>query len=132
MNCTSRDDLMFRQQKITPKVYATMVLELQPYSVDFIKSIRVVHRRRQRFVVKSLEMICENIDEAKFREFVHEMKDLGFSSKRTIQFVDSSNHVVYHDHFETGARMIIPKPRTKKPKDSRPVYSHDYLYKLNT
>ena len=131
MNCTSRDDLMFRQQKITPKVYANMMLELQPYSVDFIKSISVVHKRRQRFVVKSLEMICDKIDEHEFKEFVHEMNGLGFSSKRNIQFVDSSNKVVYNVHFEVGARMPIPKARPKKPNGSRPLYSHDYLYKIN-
>ena len=101
--CTSIEQLAFKGRKINNKIaYDAIVSDLQPDNIEFIQQIQIVTKeirelrrgRKSPFTLKTIEFLLNReLDELEFVEFIHKLKDVGFSSSienSPIQFINTS------------------------------------------
>ena len=101
--CTSIEQLAFKGCKINNKrEYDAIVSDLQPDNIEFIQQIQIVTKeirvRRMGiaspFTLKTIEFLLNReLNELEFVEFIHKLKDVGFSSSienNPIQFINTS------------------------------------------
>ena len=101
--CTSIEQLAFKGRKINNKIaYDAIVSDLQPDNIAFIQQIQIVTKeirvrrmgREMPFTLKTIEFLLNReLNELEFVEFIHKLKDVGFSSSienNPIQFINMS------------------------------------------
>jgi len=103
IRCTSIDELNFNGHSIyIGNIYNQIVRALQPDNIEYIHCINILTKKTTRwrngrevpFIIKTIEFLTTRLlEEEEFMEFIHKMKEAGFSSNtdNNIQFIHFSN-----------------------------------------
>jgi hypothetical protein len=129
ISCTNLDDLTFNKKKICKKNYNTINNKLQPENIDYITSIIILHKKikGKKMTCKTLEFICNEINETQFIEFIQIMKNNDYYSNNNniIQLIDNNNIIILNYDFKTCIKTDI----IQKKKRFKWGYSTECLYK---
>jgi len=87
INCTSQKDLTINNKKINCISYNN--LENKPDNIDYISKISILYednfhsKSDVNYINKTLEFYCNRkISEIEFKEFINNLKNTGFNSKK--------------------------------------------------
>ena len=141
-NCTSIEQLAFKGRKINNKIaYDAIVSDLQPDNIAFIQQIQIVTKkitvRRMGieipFTLKTIEFLLNReLNELEFVEFIHKLKDVGFSSSienNPIQFINMSTlpiTIMFDYNFSTE---IANEPDIHRRRRNNSSYNTYEIYK---
>ena len=144
-NCTSIEQLAFKGRKINNKrEYDAIVSDLQPDNIEFIQQIQIVTKeirvRRMGiaspFTLKTIEFLLNReLDEIEFVEFIHKLKDVGFSSSienSPIQFINTSTlpiTIMFDYNFSTEVANEPEIHRRRRNGQNNSSYNTYEIYK---
>jgi len=147
-NCTSIEQLNFKGRKINNKIaYDAIVCDLQPDNIEYIqkiqivtKEIRVIRRGIEMpFTLKTIEFLLNReLDELEFLEFIHKLKDVGFSSSienSHIQLINTSTLPItimfdYNFRFDYNfSTEVANEPEIHRSGQNRSFYKTLEIYK---
>jgi hypothetical protein len=140
--CTSIDELNFNGHCIyTGAIYNQIINALQPDNIEYIHSINILTkwtttRRRGReapFMIKTIEFLTNRLlEEEEFMEFIHKMKEAGFSSNtnNNIQFINTSSvphNILFDCIFSSELAVVNRQGRRRNANNSS--YGTEQIYK---
>ena len=143
--CTSIEQLAFKGRKINNKIaYDAIVSDLQPDNIEFIQQIQIVTKeirelrrgRKSPFTLKTIEFLLNReLDELEFVEFIHKLKDVGFSSSienSPIQFINTSTlpiTIMFDYNFSTEIANEPDIHRRRRRGQNNSSYNTVEIYK---
>jgi hypothetical protein len=143
--CTSIEQLAFKGCKINNKIsYDAIVSDLQPDNIEFIQQIQIVTKkirelrkgREMPFTLKTIEFLLNReLDELEFVEFIHKLKDVGFSSSienSPIQFINTSTlpiTIMFDYNFSTEIANEPEIHRRRRSGQNNSSYNTYEIYK---
>ena len=143
--CTSIEQLAFKGRKINNKIsYDAIVSDLQPDNIEYIQKIQIVTKeiREMRrgivspFTLKTIEFLLNReLNELEFVEFIHKLKDVGFSSSienNPIQFINTSTlpiTIMFDYNFSTEIANEPEIHRRRRNGQNNSSYNTYEIYK---
>ena len=143
--CTSIEQLAFKGRKINNKIsYDAIVSDLQPDNIEYIQKIQIVTKeiREMRrgivspFTLKTIEFLLNReLNELEFVEFIHKLKDVGFSSSienSPIQFINTSTlpiTIMFDYNFSTEIANEPEIHRRRRSGQNNSSYNTYEIYK---
>ena len=143
--CTSIEQLAFKGSKINNKIsYDAIVSDLQPDNIEYIQKIQIVTKeiREMRrgivspFTLKTIEFLLNReLNELEFVEFIHKLKDVGFSSSienSPIQFINTSTSpitIMFDYNFSTEIANEPDIHRRRRSGQNNSSYNTYEIYK---
>jgi len=143
--CTSIEQLAFKGRKINNKIsYDAIVSDLQPDNIEYIQKIQIVTKeiREMRrgivspFTLKTIEFLLNReLNELEFVEFIHKLKDVGFSSSienNPIQFINTSTlpiTIMFDYNFSTEIANEPEIHRRRRSGQNNSSYNTCEIYK---
>lgn len=129
--CTSEYELCYNNKKISNKNYNKLNFEELMNKTDYIETALILYKNFKNFTTKSLEFMCKReISELEFKEFIVNMKKIGFESKNknTIKLIkiNKLNELILTYNFQLETKEPNEEYIFKKNKSS---YSTQFLYK---
>jgi hypothetical protein len=147
-NCTSIEQLNFNGRDICKKrIQNEIIHDLQPDNIEYIQKIQIVTKKitvrrmgiEKPFTLKTIEFLLDReLDELEFLEFIHKLKDVGFSSsieKSPIQFINTSTlpiTIMFDYNFSTEVANepeIHRRERSRRSGQNRSSYKTLEIYK---
>jgi len=142
--CTSIDELNFNGHCIyTGAIYNQIINALQPDNIEYIHSINILTkwtttRRRGRdvpFMIKTIEFLTNRLlEEEEFMEFIHKMKEAGFSSNtnNNIQFINTSSvphNILFDCIFSSELVVVVVNQQARRRNANNSSYGTEQIYK---
>ena len=141
-NCTSIEQLAFKGRKINNKIaYDAIVSDLQPDNIAFIQQIQIVTKKIREmrrgivspFTLKTIEFLLNReLNELEFVEFIHKLKDVGFSSSienNPIQFINTSTLPITIMFDYNFSNEIANEPDIHRSGQNNSSYNTYEIYK---
>lgn len=144
-NCTHIEQLSFKGRKINNKIaYDAIVSDLHPDNIEYIQQVQIVTKqiskmirgRESPFTLKTIEFLLNReLDELEFVEFIHKLKDVGFSSSienNPIQFINTSTlpiTIMFDYNFSTEIANEPDIHRRRRSGQNNYSYNTVEIYK---
>jgi hypothetical protein len=144
IRCTSIDELNFNGHSIyIGNIYNQIVRALQPDNIEYIHCINILTKKTTRwrngrevpFIIKTIEFLTNRLlEEEEFMEFIHKMKESGFSSNtnNNIQFINTSSvphNILFDCIFSSELAVVNRQARRRNANNSS--YGTEQIYKKN-
>jgi hypothetical protein len=142
IRCTSIDELNFNGHSIyIGNIYNQIVRALQPDNIEYIHCINILTKKTTRwrngrevpFIIKTIEFLTTRLlEEEEFMEFIHKMKEAGFSSNtdNNIQFINTSSvpHNILFDCIFSSELAVVNR-RSRRRNANNSSYGTHTIYK---
>lgn len=142
IRCTSIDELNFNGHSIyIGNIYNQIIRALQPDNIEYIHCINILTKKTTRwrrgvevpFMIKTIEFLTNRLlVEEEFMEFIHKMKEAGFSSNtnNNIQFINTfsvPHNILFDCIFSSELTVVNQRARRRNANNSS--YGTHQIYK---
>jgi hypothetical protein len=129
IECTTKDDLCYKKNKISNKNYNRPNFEELINNTDYIETALILHIKKyyikKKFTTKSLEFMCKReISEDEFQTFIKNMKEIGFESNK-----DNTIHLIKINDNKPSKQIFIYNFQSEEEIDITPK-NNNYNYKI--